>query len=580
MQPESKSPAMQGTSNYQFRPGILASDARHHPGPGGLIDNVHHEISAGIPESLFDIQPVTGSQERMKKIKVVDLFAGPGGLGEGFARFSQAGGERPFQVVFSAEKDHAAVRTLRLRTFYRLCEERGRVPDSYYNYLRDSRCTPYDQSTKKLWEEAGRETQPLELGTSAGNRRLNEALRQHIDAANEDWVLIGGPPCQAYSLVGRSRNKGIDGYKPEKDKRHFLYREYLKVLSRHQPAAFVMENVKGILTSRVGNRRIFPQILKDLSAPGNGKKGSVRYRIHSLVTGEVFIPGDDPEDLDPRNFIVRSEDYGIPQARHRVILVGIRDDGPSTPKIDKLCPSPDPKMPMRWAIQYLPPLRSGLSRGDLGPDHWKKEIQRAMKEALHRGLDRATARRIREGLDALSEGEFPNDRGGRFVPIPNTPTGRAQREKEFLAQMQCPHLNGVPNHHARGHMPMDLVRYLFATTHSSNGSSPKANEFPESLAPAHKNWNSGHFTDRFRVQVWDRPSTTITSHISKDGHYFIHPNPAQCRSLTVREAARLQTFPDDYFFEGSRTEQYIQVGNAVPPMIAKRIAKIIAKAIG
>ena len=243
----------------------------------------------------------------MKKIKVVDLFAGPGGLGEGFARFTLPGGHRPFRVVLSAEKDPAAVRTLRLRTFFRLCEEEDGVPQSYYNYLRDPDCAPFDQHTEKLWEDAGEEAQLLELGTSAGNRRLNESLRRHIDNSRDEWILIGGPPCQAYSLVGRSRNKAVKGYRPEADKRHFLYREYLKILADHQPVAFVMENVKGILSSRVGNSRIFPQILKDLSAPGNGKRNGVRYRIHSLVSGETFYPGDNPNDLDPRNFIVRTE---------------------------------------------------------------------------------------------------------------------------------------------------------------------------------------------------------------------------------------------------------------------------------
>jgi DNA (cytosine-5)-methyltransferase 1 len=130
-------------------------------------------------------------------------------------------------------------------------------------------------------------------------------------------------------------------------------------------------------------------------------------------------------------------------------------------------------------------------------------------------------------------------------------------------------------------MPADLTRYLFAATFAEvTGRAPKAHDFPNKLAPKHSNWRTGIFSDRFRVQIAERPASTITSHISKDGHYFIHPDPSQCRSLTVREAARLQTFPDDYVFLGNRTEQYVQVGNAVPPYLAKQIASALFAALG
>lgn len=162
------------------------------------------------------------------------------------------------------------------------------------------------------------------------------------------------------------------------------------------------------------------------------------------------------------------------------------------------------------------------------------------------------------------------NRGGEFVKWPVS-------VRDDLAWWYLDErLGGACNHSTRGHMNSDLHRYLFAACFTQlYGQSPKMLDFPTRLLPKHKSAESGSFDDRFKVQSGDQPSSTITSHISKDGHYYIHYDPIQCRSLTVREAARLQTFPDNYFFEGSRTQQYKQVGNAVPPLLARKIASIV-----
>lgn len=513
----------------------------------------------------------------MKRIKVVDLFAGPGGLGESFARYRPDGSveHRPFEVVFSAEKDPTAVRTLRLRKFYRLCEERGEVPESYFNYVRGEREAPWDQSTEDLWKIADAEARPTALGTDAGDRLLKTELKRRI-SPTDDWILIGGPPCQAYSLVGRSRNRGTAGYKAERDDRHFLYEHYLHVLAEKQPTAFVMENVKGILSSRVGSEHIFPRILRDLTAPARhlGKKNGSEYVIHALGHPTTFGEGQSFDEIDPRAFILRAEEYGIPQARHRVILVGIRQDV-DLPSMPQIRPVLQP-IPARYAFQHLPPLRSGITKEAASTAEWSARIRNLLTEARGAGLSKEIADAMDEAFGCSSFQQSRLDQGGRFVSQSRAPRGRGRAEQSFLTEVSNDRLGGALNHEARAHMADDLIRYLYAATHASlHGSSPKAGEFPDALAPAHRNWKSGKFADRFRVQLADRPSTTVTSHISKDGHYFIHPQPWQCRSLTVREAARLQTFPDDYFFEGSRTSQFIQVGNAVPPQLAHLIAQSI-----
>lgn len=512
-----------------------------------------------------------------RPIQVVDLFAGPGGLGEGFT--SSGDGDR-FRILVSAEAEPLARETLKLRAFYRLLKREN--PDclqDYYDYCNGKTNKPYSDKSEAQWDEADLEARQIKLGSQAGDKELDDILKEHLDR-NHPWVLIGGPPCQAYSMAGRARNQSKADYKAEDDDRHFLYREYLRIIKEYQPTVFVMENVKGILSSRVGEERIFSQILKDLSDPhralGEPESGR-RYRICSLVDPQSFGPTKDVEKIDPHAFVIRSEKYGIPQARHRVILLGIAlDEKGKTPKHDLLKES-DGRVSVGEVLGGLPKIRSRLSRGVDDTDAWYDEVIRQLGELrseINKESEKKLAPRMDIALSALSSRGL--DVGALRVARTNNDgqTGIGPLDAWYLDEK----LKYWLNHDARGHMPSDLRRYVFASTYAqAHKTSPKGHLqfFLSGLAPAHKNWESGKFSDRFRVQLEEQPATTITSHISKDGHYFIHYDPSQCRSLTVREAARLQTFPDNYFFEGNRSQQFQQVGNAVPPLLANKIASIV-----
>ena len=251
---------------------------------------------------------------------IVDLFAGPGGLAEGFSSIRNKDGSRPFQIALSVEKEPSAFETLRLRSFFRQFE--GNPPAEYYQFLNGSIPEPEWKSLFPVeWDRACLEAVKLELGSRSAAEEIDARLAQIIKNHRGNVILIGGPPCQAYSLVGRARNKGTEGYQASKDPRHFLYKEYIRILQKLMPAAFVMENVKGLLSSSVDGELIFDQVLDDLSRVGNGL-----YKLVPLAprSGQSFF--DQVVHPPAFDFVVRTEDHGIPQSRHRVIIVGIRAD--------------------------------------------------------------------------------------------------------------------------------------------------------------------------------------------------------------------------------------------------------------
>jgi len=496
---------------------------------------------------------------------VIDLFAGPGGLGEGFTSLQHPKdpNTHAFRTAISIEKDPSAHRTLQLRHFYRQFES-NTVPEDYYRYLEGEisldelyRCHPIaaNRAAHTAWLcTLGEEPQ--------GNvkSRINEALN-----GQKKWALVGGPPCQAYSRAGRSRMKGNPDF--EEDPRHFLYREYLHILVDHIPPVFVMENVKGLISSKIQGRYVINDILQDLSKPASAfgdDDSGLKYRLYSLSQSGIMSL-----DADPGAFVVKAEEYGIPQARHRIFIVGIRSDIGVEPRTLEKSDLP---VTVRDVIGDLPRIRSSVSRLTDSNELWIQTLTEIIQQpwfthGRENGLSELTSL-TEEVLDLLAIQKLKKSSDDYSVSAALADWFSDNRLKVLLS------------HESRPHMQSDLRRYFFAALYARvNRFTPKLRHFPEELLPEHRNVQQGtkqyFFADRFRVQLPDAPATTITSHISKDGHYYIHYDPTQCRSLTVREAARLQTFPDNYKFEGTRTAQYHQVGNAVPPLLANKIAGIV-----
>ena len=504
---------------------------------------------------------------------LIDLFAGPGGLGEGFAHH-RAGESPSFVHAISVEKEKSAHQTLLLRAFLRKykAQHDGKLPPEFLEFhARGGSAPDWTEIDRKAWSEAIEETPCVDVATANAKAAIKRANASKKGKYKET-VVIGGPPCQAYSLAGRSRLVGEPSYVPEEDERSYLFQEYIDILRKTKPAAFVMENVKGILSSTLESRLVFDMLMEDLSSLGSRRSHEYEIRAIRVENGKARLQAA----KQPSDFVVRAEQFGIPQRRHRVFIVGIRSDmagGASNASIDLPGNTPTVKQ----AIGNLPELRSGLSQDEDGADEWRETVALMAGDLanLHSLWVEGPFRDQFERLAARLNSRAPKLRSSGKLP-----PRYAESDDYLMAWIENGDLQKVAQHETRGHMASDLGRYMFAAVFAKmNLTSPKASDFPLDLSPDHLNWHTGSFSDRFRVQLADEPSTTITSHISKDGHYFIHYDPRQCRSLTVREAARLQTFPDDYYFLGNRTQQYVQVGNAVPPLLANRIAELLHQAL-
>ena len=494
-------------------------------------------------------------------IQFIDLFCGAGGLGEGF---KQAG----YKSAFHIDSDEWAINTIRLREIYYLLKSQGKL-DIYYNTIRSvngplSPVLFHDNDSIDMNAIISK-TSSLKIDENSVNELITN-IHTNLNKKSP-FVIIGGPPCQAYSLAKRGRMRkpleGLKGkdlqkaeaenkYRVEKyltDERHALFEQYLKIIYDLKPFAFVYENVPGILTAQKksgedSTAKIVDLFDKDLNKNAGGYD-LISIDPHpprqiSLLTGEYH--------REFKDYIVNASDYGVPQNRRRFILIGIRSDLKKDTGINfqdifysKIlkCRVAD-KVTVKDAIWDLPRIKSG------------------------------------EGNNYFLKRKYEKNRSG------------------YSDQVACPDLGGVMNHFARNHMKKDLERYSYFAEYAKkegvNANLYDLARHRKDLLPEHKSAGNvidingkknrtAKYVDRFKVQLKKKPATTITAHIAKDGHAFIHPLPGQNRSLTVREAARLQSFPDDYAFCGPRTEQFRQVGNAVPVLLARVIATGIKKVL-
>jgi len=402
----------------------------------------------------------------MSKIKSIDLFAGCGGLMDGFEQSGH------YDTIAAVEWEKAPCRNLEQRL-----KSKWKYKDASQRVIR------FDiQRTDELFSGW---TGDLDYDDSAGLDKL-------IGDADGIDVVIGGPPCQAYSIAGRVR----DEHGMKNDYRNYLFESYIKVLKRYKPKAFVFENVPGILSAKPGERPIIEIIQENFDEAG--------YHL---------LP-------DLSQAIIDFTDYGVPQNRKRIIIFGVRKDVFGDEKSDEM-------------VHYF--YETALTK--------------------YRVKEKKTVEQTISDLPKL----FPLEHDIKY---------RGTRTRHSLP------VPFVANHVARWQSDRDVGIFKLLTEDIESG----RNKYTS--IEAHKNLyteQTGKTSNvhKYHVIRWDEPSNLIPAHLYKDGLRHIHPDSEQQRTITVREAARLQTFPDDYIFDGSNMELYKMIGNAVPPEFAKCCANAV-----
>ena len=411
-------------------------------------------------------------------LNIIDMFSGAGGLTEGFRDKDY------FNFICHIEMDKDACSSLKLRNIYYYLKRQDNL-SPYFEYIkgkisRDELCSHVPNNITKdiLNVEISKDKMPL-IFDLIDERLGNEILDG----------IIGGPPCQAYSTIGRANNKS----KKSTDKRIYLYKYYLDFLSKYRPKFFIFENVKGLLSFKdVSGDLLLPKIIYEFDECGY----DVSYKV------------------------INASDYGVSQRRERLFLVGHRKD----------------LMFNKSFFEFL-----------------NKYIE-----------DAPTLKELFENLPHIKSGK-------------NSSEYSCCCSSAFVEKYICKKEDILTQHFARPHNENDLKIYKLVLKAKKRGENLRYIDIPSELQ-THSNKTS--FLDRYKALDYDSVSHTIVAHISKDGHYYIHPDLRQNRSITVREAARIQGFPDNFYFEHSRTAAFKQIGNAVPPILSKKIATSILDFLG
>ena len=404
-------------------------------------------------------------------INIIDLFSGAGGLTEGFRN-------QQYKILGHVEKEKAACETLKLREVYYYLKEKNKL--GLYNDFLNGKT-----SIEDLLKHVPQEKLNTILNFEISQENIHSIFSFFDDLGENVDGIIGGPPCQAYSTIGRARNAS----KKSSDERIYLYKFYIHFLNKYQPQFFIFENVKGLLSFRdADDEFLLPRMKKEFEEAGY----SLGYEVLNI------------------------KNYGVPQSRERLIIFGV------------------------------------MNR--------KKElIQEFFKNLKKYEENEVDVKTAFQGLPSLRAGEVNNS----YTNLSNDYV-----ERFFLQDSKTPLTQNI----ARPNNSNDLEIYKIVAGAKKNGINIKYSDL-DSRLKTHK--HTDKFLDRFKALSWDSPSHTVVAHISKDGHHYIHPDTKQNRSITVREAARLQGFPDNYYFLDSRTSAFTQIGNAVPPIFSKKMADAI-----